>query len=478
MRELLTALVDSAASRADYADVRHVRSRGEAISTRQGALDEVTRYEEQGIGVRVRVGGAWGFAATGTPTRSAAEAALERALAIAAAQPRAPAVALAGEPPAQGRWASHCTIDPFTISLEHKLEALYAADAAMHVDPRVAVTSAHYLAFTDERTFASSDGALVEQRSTECGGGIEAVAISDAEIQVRTYPASFRGDIAQAGYEHFEALALADHAPATAEQAVALLTAPPCPSGRATIVLGAQQLALQLHESVGHAVELDRVLGREASYAGTSYLSPDDRGRFRIGSELMHVAADASVESGLGTFGWDDEGVAAQRIEIVGGGVLRGFLSSRETATELGLERSGGCMRADGFARQPIVRMTNVNLAPGDAGSLADLIASTESGLFLDTNRSWSIDGRRLHFQFATEACWEIVDGKLGRLLRNPSYAGTTPKFWAGLDAVCSVDEWRLWGVINCGKGEPGQLMRVSHGTAPARFRDVEVGIA
>jgi TldD protein len=478
MRDLLTALVDSAASRADYADARYVRSLGETISTRQGTLDEVTRYEEQGIGVRVRVGGAWGFAATGTPSTQAAEAALDRALAIAAAQPRTPSTALASEPPATGRWSSECAIDPFAVPLEQKLDALYAADAAMRIDPRIAITSAHFVAFTDERLLASTDGALVEQRSTECGGGIEAVAIADSEIQIRTYPASFRGDVAQAGYEQFEALRLADHAAPTADQAVALLTAPACLPGRTTIVLGGEQLALQLHESVGHAVELDRVLGREASYAGTSYLSAGDRGDFRIGSELMNVTADATVPRGLGTFGWDDEGVVAQSTDIVRDGVLQGFLSSRETAAEIGLERSGGCMRADGFARQPIVRMTNVSLAPGDAGSLEDLIGATERGLFLDTNRSWSIDNRRLHFQFATEAAWEIVDGELGRMVRNPSYAGTTPSFWAGLDAVCSSDEWRLWGVINCGKGEPGQVMRVSHGTAPARFRDVEVGIA
>jgi len=192
----------------------------------------------------------------------------------------------------------------------------------------------------------------------------------------------------------------------------------------------------------------------------------------------MSVTADATSPAGLGSYGWDDEGVAARAEPIVRGGVLTGFLSSRETAAAIGLDHSGGCMRAEGFARQPIVRMSNVNLEPGDAGSLDELIASTERGLLLDTNRSWSIDSRRLHFQFATEAAWEIVDGERGRLLRNPSYSGTTPEFWRSLDAVCSPSEWRLWGLPNCGKGEPGQAMRVSHGTAPARFRDVQVGVA
>jgi TldD protein len=165
-------------------------------------------------------------------------------------------------------------------------------------------------------------------------------------------------------------------------------------------------------------------------------------------------------------------------VPIIRDGVLAGFLSSRETAAEIGLERSGGCMRAEGFDRQPIVRMTNVNLEPGEAGTLEDLIADTGDGLLIETNRSWSIDNRRLHFQFEGEAAWEITGGERGRLLRNPSYAGVTPEFWGSCDAVCSAGEWQLISLLDCGKGEPGQVMRVSHGTAPARFRDVQVGVA
>jgi TldD protein len=192
----------------------------------------------------------------------------------------------------------------------------------------------------------------------------------------------------------------------------------------------------------------------------------------------MNITADATVARGLGTFRWDDEGVEAQAVPIVREGTLRGFLSSRETATEIGLERSGGCMRGDGFARQPIVRMTNVNLEPGDAGTLEELIAATDRGILIDTNRSWSIDDRRLRFRFEGEAGWEIVDGRRTRLLRNPSYAGVTPEFWSRLDAVCSSSEWRLASLTDCGKGEPGQLAHVSHGSAPARFRGVEAGVA
>jgi TldD protein len=207
-------------------------------------------------------------------------------------------------------------------------------------------------------------------------------------------------------------------------------------------------------------------------------VSASDLGSLQYGSSVMNVTADATVAEGLGTFGWDDEGVKGRSEPIVRHGVLYGFLSSRESAAEVGMDRSGGCARADGFARQAIVRMTNVNLEPGDAGTLEDLIASTDNGLYLETNRSGSIDNQRLHFQFATEAAWEIRGGERRRMLRNPSYAGVTPEFWGKLDAICSPSEWRLWGLLNCGKGEPGQAMRVSHGTAPARFHDVQVGVA
>jgi TldD protein len=479
VRGLLSELVDSARARAGYADARFVRSRVERLSTRNGRLDELHSDESEGIGVRVRVGGAWGFAATRGTDRRDAEAALERALAIAAAQPAPSGAAeLAPEPPAQGEWASPVERDPFEVPVEEKLAVLLAAEAGLRTEPGVNLSMARFQAFQTEKIFASTEGALCEQRITECGGGIAAVAVSGSESQVRSYPASHGGNVAEAGYEHFVALELPGHAPRVASEAVALLRAPACPAGRSTLILAGEQLALQVHESVGHAVELDRVLGREASYAGTSFVAADAIGSLRFGSDRVNVTADATTPGGLGTFRWDDEGVEARAVPIVREGILTGFLSSRETATEIGIGQSGGCMRADGFSRQPIVRMTNVNLEPGDAGSLEDLIAATEDGLLLETNRSWSIDDRRLHFQFEGEAAWEIRNGERGRMLRNPSYAGITPEFWASCDAVCSPGEWGLVSLLDCGKGEPGQVMRVSHGTAPARFRDVQVGVA
>jgi TldD protein len=468
----------AAAMRAEYADARYVRTQSERLSTRNGQVDQVLSDHCEGIGVRVRVGGAWGFAAVRGTDKAAAEGALERALAVAAAQPTSSGAGLAEEPPAVGSYASPAERDPFEVPLEDKLAVLRGADAGMRTEPQVSVTLTRFQAVRVHKLFASTEGALCEQVLTECGGGLAAVAVHGGESQIRSFPASHGGHMEQAGYERFLALDLPGQAARVSAEAIELLRAPECASGTTTLILAGEQLGVQLHESVGHAVELDRVLGREASYAGTSFVPADAIGSFRFGSDQVNVTADATHPGGLGSYRWDDEGVEGHSVPIVRDGVVAGFLSSRETATEIGLERSGGCMRADGFARQPIVRMTNVSLEPGDAGTLADLVADTESGLLIDTNRSWSIDDRRLNFQFEGEAGWEIKNGELGRLVRNPSYAGVTPAFWAGCDAVCSESEWELHALLDCGKGEPGQTAHVSHGAAPARFRDVEVGVA
>ncbi len=260
-----------------------------------------------------------------------------------------------------------------------------------------------------------------------------------------------------------------------AAEAVQLLSAKPCPSGKTTLILDSSQLALQIHESIGHPIELDRIFGTEVSYAGSSFLSPEMLGHFRYGSDLVNVFADATVPGGLGTFGYDDEGIRAQRVPIIARGILVGFLTSRETAHRLGKE-SNGTMRADGWCRIPLIRMTNINLEPGD-WTLDGMIADTEEGLFLTTNRSWSIDDKRINFQFGAEVGWEIKGGKLGEMVKNPTYTGITPQFWGSCDAIGNREHWQMWGTPNCGKGEPGQVAHVGHGTAPARFRNVQVGV-
>ena len=462
---------------ATYGDIRIRDDRRENINVQNGRPEHIAVDRSAGFGVRVIVDGAWGFFGTHRLEESALEPAVRQAAAIAraSARYRKDPIVLAPQAPAAGSYETPHAVNPFGVPLEEKLALLAAATDAMR-GPNVKLAQAFASAFLEHQHFASTEGARVEQRIIQTGGGIAATAISGGELQVRSYPNSFRGNFATAGWEYVRAMNLVEEAARVADEAEALLAAPPCPAGRRTIILDGGQLALQVHESCGHPIELDRVLGMELSYAGDSFLTIDKLGSFQYGSPQVNIVADATAPGGLGTFGWDDEGVPAQRTPIVEAGRFVGYLSSRETAPAVG-RTSSGAMRASGWDRIPLIRMTNVNLLPGAAGALQDLIAGTDDGLYLATNRSWSIDNKRLNFQFGTEVCREIKGGKLGQVYKNATYTGITPEFWGSCDAVCGPAEWRLWGTPNCGKGEPSQTARVGHGVAPARFRNVQVGV-
>jgi TldD protein len=475
MRDSCAAAVDAAlGAGAGYADARAVFRRSQSVGTKNGRVDALTDAETEGIGVRVLVRGAWGFASDRRLSPEGARDAALRACGFASAAARGNGRALAPVDAGSGSYRTSVERDPFSISLDEKVGlCLRAEEALRHPDVKVAEASVR--AQSERRLFLCSEGVEVEQELVECGGGIQAVAVADGIVQIRAYPSLHVGSSAQAGWEYVERLGLEREAPRVAEQAAALLRADECPSQVTTVVIDAEQMQLQVHESVGHPTELDRVYGTEAAYAGTSFLQPGDLGTLRYGSEHMNITADATTPGGLGTFGFDDEGVRAAREPVVGEGVLRGFLSSRETAATLGHGR-GGSMRADGWARMPLVRMTNLHLEPG-TGSRDELISEVDEGLYLETNRSWSIDDKRLNFQFGTQMAWEIKGGKLGRLFRDATYTGMTPVFWGSLDRVAGPEEWVMHGLTNCGKGQPGQHAHVSHGASPARFRDVQVGV-
>ncbi len=444
---------------------------------RTGRVDALERSESVGVGVRVLVDGAWGFAATSDlrPGEIVRCARLATTIARASAIARASSVRLAPVAPVVDTWRGPCEVDPFAVPLEDKVSLLLAADAALREPEEVIVSTAHLSFLHVHKLFASSEGSAIEQSYTESAGGIVAYARGDDEVLPRSYPNSHGGQAVQGGWEAILALDLVGHAPRVAEQAAALTRALPCPSTTTTVILDSSQLALQVHESVGHPTELDRVLGDEAAFAGTSFVRLEDLGRLRYGSEHVSIVADATTPASIGSFAYDDEGVPAQRVDIVRDGVLVGFQSSRESAAAIGRE-STGCARADGWARIPLVRMTTLSLEPG-TWSFDDLIADTDEGIYLETNNSWSIDDKRLNFQFACEIGWEIHGGKLGRMIKNPNYTGITPSFWSSCDAVCSHEHWQVWGVPNCGKGEPMQVAHVAHGAAPARFRGVQVGV-
>jgi len=476
--ELLTRACDLARQAgASYGDIRIREDRSESLAIKNGRPEHVTADQSAGLGVRVLVDGAWGVWGTYRLEAAAVEEAVRQAVAIAraSARLRREPIRLAPVAPAVARYETPVVRDPFAVTTEEKLALLAAASRAM-TGPHVKQAEAFFAAFAMHQHFASTEGARIEQRIVQTGGGIAAPAIESGDLQVRSYPNSFRGNFATAGYECVEAMNLVGEAPRVAAEAEARLTAPLCPAGTRTVILDGGQLALQVHESCGHPVELDRVLGMELGYAGDSFLVPDKLGTFRYGSPCVSITADATAPGGLGTFGYDDEGVPAQATPIVQEGLFVGYLSSRETAPAIG-RTSSGAMRASGWNRIPLVRMTNVNLLPGAAGSLDDLVADTDDGLLLETNRSWSIDSKRLNFQFGTEMCREVRGGKRGQIYKNATYTGITPEFWGACDAVCGPQAWRLWGTPNCGKGEPMQLARVGHGVAPARFRNVRVGV-
>src|SRR5262245_11037721 len=357
---MCAAAVDAAlAAGASYADARAVLRRAQSVHTKNGRVEAADDRESEGIGVRVLVDGAWGFAGDRRLSAEGATSAARRAAEFARAAGRSQRT-LAPVTPARGRYATPVGRDPFDVPLADKVALCLRAEEGL-AHPGVAIRSASVRAQREHKLFLSSDGAELEQELVECGGGIDATAVADGGYQIRSYPSAHGGTSAQAGWEHVEALGLDSEAPRVAEQAVALLSAPACPAGVTTVVVDAEQMQLQVHESVGHPTELDRVYGTEASYAGTSFLSPGDLGSLRYGSELMRVTADSTTPLGLGTFGWDDEGVPARREPIVEGGVLRGFLTSRETAARIGAG-AGGSMRADGWSRMPLVRMTNLHL--------------------------------------------------------------------------------------------------------------------
>lgn len=479
MRDFTDACLNAAAlAGASYADVRVTDSATQMLSQRNGVVEGVSSGSSLGFGVRVIASGAWGFAASSEMTVEAAARVARQAVAIARASATVGAhpVVLAEVAPHRDTWAGPCEIDPFSVSTEDKLAVLFAADAAMRAQDGVGLTTGQMSFMRQRKTFASSEGAFIEQEWTESTAGICVYAIGEGDVVSRSYPNSHGGGCFQGGWETIAALDLVGNAPRIAEQAVALLQAPLCPALTTALILDGSQLALQVHESVGHPTELDRVLGDEAAFAGTSWVGTGDLGTLHYGSDAVTITADATVRGSLGSFGYDDEGVPARREHLVRDGILTGFLSGRESAATLGLA-SSGAMRADGWARTPLVRMTTVSLEPGDAGTLDDLIADTDEGVYMETNDSWSIDDKRLNFQFGCEIGWEIKNGVRGRMLRSPDYTGITPQFWGSCDAVCSRDAWAVWGVDNCGKGEPMQVGHVAHGAAPARFRDVVIGV-
>jgi len=458
------------------ADIRLTTTHEQHVRLRNGEVETLASTVDRAVGVRVLVGNGWGFAASSDVSDASIRATARRALEVAEATHIATSetVVLSDVAPRIARWESSFAIDPWSIPLDRKIDHLLAATEPMRGDPRIHQVLGEISCYRQEKTFASTEGSFIEQTTTQMGGGIEATAIDGGEFQRRTYPNAFGGDFQAAGWEFIEGLDLAANAPRVRDEALALLAAPKAPAGRFDLIIGSSQLALQVHESCGHPTELDRALGLEISLAGGSFLQPPMLGNFRYGSDLINIVADATVPGAIGSFAFDDDGVAAQRFHLIENGMFVGYLTGRDTAAAIG-RMSNGTVRAESASRIPIIRMTNINLEPGTT-PLDAIIADTKRGILVDTNKSWSIDDLRLNFQFGCEVAYEIENGRIGRLLKNPLYTGITPEFWRSCDAVGDRASWRIWGLPNCGKGDPMQTMRVAHGAPGARFRNVEMG--
>lgn len=463
---------------ASYADARYEYHQREDVVTRNGTLSHANVTQTRGIGIRVLVRGAWGFVAASEPTRHdvaiAAKRAVDLARASAVLQERP--IQLVEQAPQRALFRTPIKRDPLAVPLEDKLQILLSVDDKLRQVDQIVLAEGRFFAHRRRKIFVSSEGSELDQELVYTGAGYLAGASDGSDFQLRSYPFWTEGQVYGRGWEMVAELNLLDHAERVAHEAVELLKAPVCPAQKGTLILGNAAAAAQLHANVSHLFELDRVLGQQASENGRSFLSADKLGTFQLGSNLLHVVADAREQGGAGSFGFDDEGVEAQRLELVSDGRLTGYLSGRDTAQEVGLERSGGAFRASSYAHVPTARPTNLMLVPGQSGDLDALVADTKSGILIDTPRAISVDASGQTFFAVGERAFEIKDGRRARLLKNPTYHGSTTTFWQGLDALGGPTSLGHFGLSRSKKGRPAQYLPVGLHAVPARFQGVAIG--
>ncbi|MDO8806488.1 MAG: TldD/PmbA family protein [Elusimicrobiota bacterium] len=464
--------------KADFGDIRIIEERRQNLGVKNGELNGLTDQITLGYGIRVLYKGAWGFASGSQMTGRAIADTTLKAIAIAKASRllMAGRVRLAHEPAYTDFWQTPFLKDPFAVPVETKLALLFKIDAVLRKNKKIRATASEMRFIRERQWHMTTDGSRIEQVQLSSGASFSATAVEKGDVQTRAYPCTHGGQTLAGGWEVIEAMNMQDHAERVRDEAVALLSAPLCPAGVKDLIISGNQLALQIHESVGHASELDRVLGYEESYAGSSFATTEKLGKFRYGSPIVNLVADATLPGGLATAGYDDDAVRAQRWHIIKDGVLTGYMTNREFCGKIGRERSWGSCRADGYSNIPITRICNLSLMPGNT-ALEQLVGEVRDGIMMENNMSWSIDQKRLNFQFGCEIGWLIKNGKRTKLVKNPTYQGITPEFWGSCDAIADHSEWRLWGVANCGKGQPGQTAMMCHGSSPARFRKVKIGV-
>ena len=475
MKELAELALDTAKSKgASYADIRICRYRDQYIFGRDKRIETTADTESAGFGIRTIVNGAWGFASSYRLEKEEVQriAALAVEVARASARLLKQPVELAPEPAYQDHWQTPIQKNPFKIPMEKKIDLILRINEEMLKVEGIKVAMA-FLNFNEIwKVFASTEGSFIEQDLIFTYPNFTAVAVGAGDSQTR----SIQVPPEQKGYELIEAVDWVEKARRTAEEAVQKLKSREVTAGKKDLILMPSHLCLTMHESIGHATELDRALGWEADYAGTTFVTPDKLGTLKYGSPQMNIIGDKLLPGALGTAGYDDDGVQARRFFIIKEGIFVGYQTTRELARFVKENESKGCAYADSWSSFPMQRMPNIWLKAGDKRlTLDQLISDTKDGLLFEGMGSFSIDQQRYNFQFGGDAVWEIKNGKVGDMVKNAAYQSKTTDFWGSLDAVCSEEHWENWGVFGCGKGEPPQSARMGHGSAPARFRQVNI---
>jgi TldD protein len=474
-------LADIAISRAKklgaaYADIRINRYRNESVFTREERVQNVSRTQSFGFGVRVLVKGAWGFAASRIVTAASVRRVTEQAIAIARANAvfqRKP-IELVPTPKVVATWKSEFKKDPFEVPVDDKIQFLLKLNQTAMKTKGVSFVNSGVSFQNEQKFYASTDGSSIEQYliRTQPFVTVTAVNRSAGDFQTRSSLAGPK----TIGYEYLEEYPWQKEASQAAEEAVTKLTAKPVEPGKYDLVIHPSNLWLTIHESVGHSTELDRALLWEADYAGTSFLTPDKTGKLQFGSKICNFFADRIQPQGLATVAYDDEGVPGQRWYLVKDGIFVDWQTTRDLAPLIGQKKSYGCLHADSWGSVPFPRMPNVSLEPAKENvSLDDLVAGVDNGILIYGNGSWSIDQQRYNFQFGGQTFWEIKQGKVGAMLRDAAYQSRTTDFWNACDALGGPATYEINGAANDGKGEPGQANAVSHGCPVARFRQINV---
>ncbi|HUT61041.1 MAG TPA: TldD/PmbA family protein [Phycisphaerae bacterium] len=474
MLETLEKRFRRAVPAVDFCSLRYVCERDEVLTVRQDIPQPVFRAEDAGAMMTVMNGGGLGYAATSDLSAGGLKAAIDRACAwaertagrcvtdyrkVSLPDPQGEYVGPEGRP-----WAS--------ASLADKLDLLMALSKALRIDGRIVDWEASLWHTATEQLYITAGGGRVHQRFSYIVPGMRAVANAKAETQSRSF-GGLRENCRQGGLEVLDEVGFRDQPERIASEALELLAAPNCPTGKTDVLLAADQMILQIHESIGHPLELDRILGDERNYAGTSFVTPEMFGTYRYGTEMLNVAYDPTRAEQFATFAYDDEGAAAEKTYLIEKGILKRPLGGITSQARAGID-GVACCRATMWNRPPIDRMANLNLEPGTS-TLDEMVAATKRGIYMKANRSWSIDDSRNKFQFGCEWARLIEDGELTTLVKNPNYRGISATFWRSLKAVGDESTFQVMGTPFCGKGEPNQIIRVGHASPAALFEGVDV---